>query len=63
MKKQVNVGIELSTEMLADVHGGSFWPYPPGRSPLQLIVKGATEVGKVVGQTAKSVWDTVTSWF
>jgi len=63
MRKQANMGTELSVENLAEVHGGGFWPYPPGNSIPQITGRAIVAAGKAVGSAAKSIWDTITGWF
>jgi len=63
MRKQANIGTELSEENLVEVHGGGLWPYPPGHSLPQVGARVVIAVGKAVGSAAKSVWDTITGWF
>jgi hypothetical protein len=69
MKKQTAIGVELSTEVLAGVHGGRR-PSDPlvlvgwGFAKAQLAMgRAAVKVGTAVGNAAKSVWDTITGWF
>lgn len=57
MKKQANIGLELSTETLDEVHGGRLYPF---HSPSQAALQSAA---KAVANGAKSVWNTIASWF
>lgn len=55
MKKHAAIGTELSTRVLADVHGGRYYPYFPSMNLPYYVGRGAVEVGKAVGRAASSV--------